>query len=42
MKFDFRWLKLIVIVAQALEDGKITKDEAMKIFSVILSLFLPE
>jgi hypothetical protein len=35
-------MKIIGAVAQALQDGRVTKDEAKQIVGLVLDLFLPE
>ncbi|MCL6579637.1 MAG: hypothetical protein K6T73_09685 [Candidatus Bathyarchaeota archaeon] len=35
-------MKIIAAVATALSDGKLTKDEAKQIISLIIDLFLPD
>ena len=42
MKFDSRWLKILVMVATALMDGKITKEEAKAIVALVIDLFMSE
>jgi len=40
-KFDLRIFKVLAMVALALSDGKITKEEAKNIISMVIDLFLP-
>ena len=42
MNFDFRWLRVLIVVGEALEDKKITKEEALKIFTLILDILMPK
>jgi len=38
----FGIMKIVAAVAQALADGKITRDEAKAIVALIVDMFLPE